>query len=161
MKYVSFPWPPLVAALQSKWLAQTLHSNWHRGSRPTILAPSIQLCLSDPTNFLQTAQKTISDQDGVWYDNKPKAQTLKPVAICVTPTGFPHGQLYVVFNCSSSFNKVAVANTEEYRQLKENDTLVASLYIEKCCKFYNKYINMRWLIILLFFERENYSNVYS
>jgi len=49
MKYVSFPWPPVVAAHYRKWFARTLHGNWRSGSRQTILLPSIQLCPSDPT----------------------------------------------------------------------------------------------------------------
>ena len=49
MKYVIFPWPPVVAAHYRKWLARPLHSNWRSGSRQTILPPNIQLCSSDPT----------------------------------------------------------------------------------------------------------------
>jgi len=70
MKYMSFPWPPVLAAHYRKWLARTLHNNWRSDSRQTILAPSIQLCSSDPTSSLQTLQKTIYNSNCTFYDNQ-------------------------------------------------------------------------------------------
>jgi len=44
-------------------------------------------------------------------------------------------------NSSFSFDSVGVANIEEYRQRIENDRLITSPYVQKCCKFYKKETN--------------------
>jgi hypothetical protein len=59
---------------------------------------------------------------------KAQGQTLKPVAIYLSSPVFPQGQLHVIFNHSSSFDSVVVANIEDYRQRIDNDRLIKSLY---------------------------------
>ena len=74
-------------------------------------------------------RKTTSEENEFCYDNKAQFQTLKPVTIYLTSPVFPHGQLHVTFNRSSSFDSVGVAVTEGRRQRIENDGLIISKVI--------------------------------
>jgi len=50
MKYVSIPWPPIVAAHYRTRLAAVMHSKGLSGSRQTVSIPNIQLRPSESTN---------------------------------------------------------------------------------------------------------------
>jgi hypothetical protein len=69
--------------------------------------------------------------------NKALGQMLKCVGTHLPPPvpPPPHGQLYVAFSRTSSFDKVTVVIIEGHRQRTESDTLITSMYIEKCFKF--------------------------
>jgi len=158
MKYMSLPWPLVVAAHYRKWLARTLHSNWRSGSRQTILAPSIQLCSSDPISSLQTQQKKISDSNCTFYNNQQRLNVrhLNPLQYIYYRLSFPKA------SCTSYLIDHLHLTASVLQILIENDRLITSLYIEKYCEFYKKYTNSCWLSILVFFSvHEIYLNVYS
>jgi len=53
--------------------------------------------------------------------SKAQYQKYKRIAICLHRLSFAHGQLYVTFRRSCSFDNAAVAVTEGHRQPAEND----------------------------------------
>ena len=70
-------------------------------------------------------------------------QTLNPAALHVPLPVFPHGQLHVTFNSSSSFDSVGVAIIERRRQCIENDGLIISNFVyREVLKFENTSINV-------------------
>jgi hypothetical protein len=103
------------------------------GSTKTILILSIQLWPSDPSITFKLCKRRFPIKFAFPVTvSKAQCQTLKSVAIYPPSPVFPHGQLYVAFSRSSSFDNVAVANIEGHRQRIENDRLISqTLYIEK------------------------------
>jgi hypothetical protein len=107
MKYVSFPWLPVVAAHDHKKLARALHNS--------------------ASYWLQTAQKTISDQNRVFMTiSRAQRQMSHRAGIYLPSSGFPHVHLYATFSLSSSLDSVAFAVSDKHRQHVQNDRLVTS-----------------------------------
>ena len=70
LKYISFPWPPVVAVHDHKWYARALQNNgiyWlHKNYPYTQHSVMFQrLC-----NTLQTVQKTVPDRTRICHDDQ-------------------------------------------------------------------------------------------
>ena len=76
---------------------------------------------------LQTAQKTISDQNCACYDNQYGSKTQVQCTEIFPPSPlFSYDLLCVAFCLSSSFYSIAVANIERHGLCIENDMLIKS-----------------------------------
>ena len=104
MTYVSFPWPPVVAAHDHKGLARAQYNSGSYCFRKNHPYANDSVMFISSYHSLQTVQKTISDQNRIFTtNNKAQGQTFKHCNIS-TITSFFHGHLYVTFFRSSSFD---------------------------------------------------------
>ena len=89
-EYVSFPWPPLVAAHDRNGITQALHNSRSFGSGETFLIPGIQLCLFVPAIPFKRRRRCFSIKIVFTVAiNEAQGQTLIPVAIYLPSSVFP------------------------------------------------------------------------
>lgn len=120
------------------WQHMTVRSLHGHGIAAEIIGSSKATCTPNiisirSYHLLQILQKTISDQNRLFYDSKAQGQAFKGVWIHLPSSLILHSQLYVTFSLFSSFGNVAGAVTEGHWQGIENDGFIASDFcMEKC-----------------------------
>ena len=78
--------------------------------------------------------------------SKAQGQTLNPVAVYLPSPVFPHGQLYVAFSLSSTFDNIAFAVIEGPLQRIINDIDNINLCISRSFKYMGKSVVIKYFV---------------
>ena len=109
VKYVSFPWPPVAAAHNRKRHEQCIATDVVALDKLSLYPTFSYVRQSLPVPFKLCRRRFAIKVAFDMTFSKAQGKALQSVAICLPSLFFPYGQLYVAFNCSSSFDSIGVA----------------------------------------------------